>query len=383
MLTTEYLEPQDFTISAVFRVFLEMAGDAIVEGASTQTSHKTKICRGCGSQFEPKIGASMQAYCFPSCRQKNNNNKKQAAAQTPTTNSGNKRDGGHLSPHETNSSKKDKREDPNSKERERTMFSLGQEDLMKLETAELTEIILSLRERCQKARQAAMEINKAKLDLEKELIEVKVAFADRSLEEFRRGSGVPARRSYASAAGGHTDGGRAILVAKVEASASPINLSKIDALLGSSLRGPVAQDVRQKDDKVIMTFSDSDSREAARGILEGSQECKVLFSSVSSSTGYFPVIARYMNVGATEEAMLSEIRYRNPVLKEHVKSARVIHRFKDSSEGHVKLWITSREARDNILQRGEIYLSERRCKVVEPDLNREVRRCYKCQQYKV
>lgn len=281
---------------------------------STQASQKTRICRGCGSQFEPKIGASMQAYCFPSCRQKNNKNKKQAAAQTPTT-TGNKRDGGHLSPDDMNS-KKNKREDPNSKKRERTMFAIGQEDLMKLETAELTEIILSLRERFQKARQAAMEFSKAKLDLEKELTEVKVAFADWSLEAFRRGSGViPERRSYASAAGGHTDGGIAILVAKVEASASPINLSKIDALLGSSLRGLVAQDVRQKDDKVIMTFSDSDSRKAARGILEGSQECKVLFSSVSSSTGYYPVIARYMNAGATEEAMLSDIRYRNPILK--------------------------------------------------------------------
>ncbi len=348
------------------------------ESVSTQVLQKAKTCKGCGSQFEPPKGASNRIYCTTSCRQ-SSNDKKQDLTQTPTATTGGKRDGDHLSPHATYS-KKEKKEEPNAKAR--AMFELDQNDLIKMSPMELAEVVMSLRARYREAKQSSSEINKAKRGLERELLEAKVAFADRTLERFQRGAaGLPVRQSYASVAGSRADEGRAILVARVEATASPINLSKIDALLGSSQRGPVAQDVRQKDDKVIMTFSDSESRETAKGILEGSQECRVLFSSVSSSTGYFPVIARYMNVNATEEEMLTDIRYRNPILREHLRSARVIHRFKDSSEGHVKLWITSREARDDILQRGEMYLSEKRCRVVEPDLNREVRRCYKCQQY--
>lgn len=349
------------------------------EGFPSQATQKTKTCRGCGSRFEPNKGASNQAYCLPDCR-RNSNSRKQNGPQTPATTIGGKRDGNHLSPHAENSNKKDKKEDPSAKER--AMFVLEESDLVKLGQVELVEIIMNLRDKYQEVRRVTADITRAKRGLEKELLEAKVAFADRALERTRRGgAGVPVRQSYASVAGGRVDEGRAVLVARVESSAGQIGLSKIDALLDSSKSGPVVQDVRQKEDKLIMTFSDRESREAARGILEGSQEGRALFTSVSNSTGYFPLLVRYVSVGTTEEEILSEIRYRNPILRENLRSAKIVHRFKESNEGHVKLWITSRETRDIVLQRGEIYLSGRRCRVTELDLHREVRRCFKCQQY--
>lgn len=209
---------------------------------------------------------------------------------------------------------------------------------------------------------------------------------DKVLDDFRRRGPHPQQRpSYASVAGGSGGAreGRAVLVAKVETPSGsiPIDLNKIDALLGSAKEGSVAQDVRQREGRVVMTFSDVASMQAAKGILEGSQEAKEIFSSVSGSVGYFPVIARYIDTRPALETILADIRHRNPILRDHLHSAKVVYKVRDSHEGHVKLWITSREARDEILRRGEIYLNGRRCRVAEPDLHMEVRRCYKCQRY--
>ena len=63
--------------------------------------------------------------------------------------------------------------------------------------------------------------------------------------------------------------GRAVLVANVDTSrtVSPINLTKMDTLLGSREQGPVAQSLHQRDGKVVMTFDDVKARELAKGIL--------------------------------------------------------------------------------------------------------------------
>lgn len=75
---------------------------------------------------------------------------------------------------------------------------------------------------------------------------MKVGFADHSLERIRQGAaGPPVLQSYISVAGGRVDEGWAVLVARVEASVAPIGLSRIDALLGSTEKGSVAQDVRR------------------------------------------------------------------------------------------------------------------------------------------
>jgi hypothetical protein len=88
-----------------------------------------------------------------------------------------------------------------------------------------------------------------------------------------------------------------------------------------------------------------------------------------------------MNLEASEDKILAEIRYRNPILKDHLKSMKIVYRHKDTNEGHVKLWLTSKTVKDELLKRAEIFLPTRRCRVTQPDLNREIRRCFKCQMY--
>lgn len=79
--------------------------------------------------------------------------------------------------------------------------------------------------------------------------------------------------------------------------------------------------------------------------------------------------------------MLDDLRFRNPLLTECLRSAKVVYRFSGSERGHVRLWLTSREARERVLGRGLVYLASQVCRAEEPDLHREIRRCYKCQQY--
>jgi hypothetical protein len=77
----------------------------------------------------------------------------------------------------------------------------------------------------------------------------------------------------------------------------------------------------------------------------------------------------------------AEIRYRTPILKDLLKSMKIVYRHKDTKKGHVKLWLTSKAVKDELLKRTEIFLPTRRCRVTQPDLNREIRRCFKCQMY--
>jgi len=131
-----------------------------------------------------------------------------------------------------------------------------------------------------------------------------------------------------------------------------------------------------------LTFSDAAARDKAKKILQTSTEGKQIFQAVSNSVHYFPALIKYVNLEAPEESILADIKYRNPILKEHAKSVKIIYRSReDPNEGHVKLWITSKSVCNEIIKRGEIFLPGRRCRVTAPDLNREVRRCFKCQQY--
>lgn len=350
--------------------------------SSTPSTAKIKICRGCSLEFKPSNGRF--AYCAD-CKP---NQKSQAPKKNAT-----KRDNGHMTPPGTQNAKKDKNE-----------ASLGQEDgvtqkedrAMELETdvlltmkpEELVSFIVELRSRFRESGRSLSALDSQNRKLQREIWEAKVAFADQALLSFRRAGGTSYAgiNSYAAALrAGSTiqDEGKAKLVAKVDTSKSdqPIDLCKMDALLRSDENGPVAQNVHQKEGQVVLTFSDVAAREAAKNIMENSEECKKIFTSVSSPAGYYPVLVRFLDLRQTEEDIIKDIRLRNPVLKECLKSIRVVYRSTVTKEGHATLWITSRSSRDIILSRGEIFVNGRRCRVVEADLHKEIRRCYRCQQY--
>ncbi|KAK4007147.1 hypothetical protein OUZ56_012308 [Daphnia magna] len=114
------------------------------------------------------------------------------------------------------------------------------------------------------------------------------------------------RKSYASVAGGNHQEEKAILIAEAT---KPIDIGMMDNFLSSKLNGPITQIVHQKESKVALTFSDVVSRAVAR-------------------------------------------RSWNPL--------RTVKRFskphKDTNEGHVKLWLTSKAVKEELLKRAEIFL---------------------------
>lgn len=227
-----------------------------------------------------------------------------------------------------------------------------------------------------KQKTEIQELVSANAKLEKDLVNTKLAFADNAFKILRNDEN---KSSSATALGRGKEDGKAILIAMANA---PVDLNKMDSLLGSNQNGPVTQNIKQHNDKVVLTYSDVAARDMAKKILRTSKEGQQLFKNVVNSVQYFPVLIKFVNLEHSEEEILADLKYRNPILKEHAKSVKVIYRSReDPNEGHIKLWITSRAIRDEIIKRGEVYFPERRCRVIVPDINREVRRCYRCQQY--
>lgn len=345
--------------------------------SSTPSTAKIKICRGCNSEFTPSNGRF--AYCTE-CKISQQKN------QAPKQNA-KKRSNGHMSPAGTQNAKKDKseatpaQEDSVVQKGDRAM-DMEVDMLLAMKPEELVELILELRGRFKESGRSLSAMDGHNRKLQREILEAKVAFADQALLNYRQTGGTSYAAALRSGSATH-DEGNAKLVAKVDTSKSdqPIDLCKMDSLLRSDENGPVAQNVQQKEGQIVLTFSDMAAREAAKKIMESSEECKKIFTSVSSSSGYYPVLARFLDLRPTEEEITMDIRRRNPVLKDSLKSFRVVYRNAEAKEGHAILWITSRSARDIILSRGEIFVTGRRCRVMEADLHKEIRRCYRCQQY--
>jgi len=78
---------------------------------------------------------------------------------------------------------------------------------------------------------------------------------------------------------------------------------------------------------------------------------------------------------------MKELVFRNPNVGRAIKQVRAIFRSSNSTNGHVKLFFDSKKVRDEVLKSGRMFAAGRRVQVVEVDLNREVRRCFRCQTY--
>jgi len=344
---------------------------SVEEAGEAYGSQETRSCRGPGCTMLFKPTSRRNIYCSPECY---TNSSKQKKAS--------KRDGDPISPQSTRCTKKDKKEDQSRKPTTTNTDhkSLNEQDLLLMGSDVLVPIIMELRAALKEAELVATECCKEVECIQKELKVAKLAFADKIIKSYQNPVSYAAVTRRADQ---RPEEGKAVLVASVDTArtGSPISLTRLDTLLRSREHGPVAQSLHQKDGRVVMTFNDTKTREAAKGILESSEECKEIFTSVANPKGYYPVVAKYMDLRPTDEEIMDDIRHRNPILKEHLKSIKVVYRCKVGNEGHVSLWITSMNARNLILDRGEIFASGRRCRVDEPDLHREVKRCFKCQQY--
>ena len=92
------------------------------------------------------------------------------------------------------------------------------------------------------------------------------------------------------------------------------------------------------------------------------------------------MVALFVNV-SDPEFLKKELEHRNKSLRGSIHSVKVVYTKPNTTEGHVKLFLHSKQARDDILFLGKASILGRDFRVVPVDLDRKVRRCYKCQQY--
>lgn len=156
----------------------------------------------------------------------------------------------------------------------------------------------------EKYRSIESDLESKNLKLSNEIKDCKIAFADKALKFL---SNTPSYIGYEDPASWKKspDTGSVILTAETT---KPINISYLDALLGSKTNGPVAQCVRQKDNKVTLTFNDKETKEEAKAIMETSPECQEIFKSISEPTLFYPVIVRHVGIDKTEETILEDMK---------------------------------------------------------------------------
>ena len=208
-----------------------------------------------------------------------------------------------------------------------------------------------------------------------ELVTAKIAIADKVIAQISK----PASRTIAEVVKSGDSSERAVLSAT---SSKRIDIRQIDELLKSSKSGPTALNVVQREDRVLITFNDRSSRDEAKRIIENTQAGKDLFSQVSERNNRYPVIVKFVNLEEEQNLeLLNEVKMRNPTFQDQMLSCAVIFRSRDKNVGHLKLWLASIDARNNIIKEGGLYFLGTRCRVVLPDPHRDVLRCLKCQKY--
>lgn len=236
----------------------------------------------------------------------------------------------------------------------------------------------------QKLREAHEEIeklNRLNASLEKELNNAKIALANDLLKKITPAATAEedgSAYSYSEMLQRGSNPRSAILTAEATGT---VNITDIDKILGSRGKGPIPQCIKQVENKILMTFGDEKSRDRASDILASSDSAKKFLSNINKPKRLYPAVAKFADLRGTKEELLESLRFRNPAIGESLASVRTIFKSKDGVSGHVKMLFSSKAIRDLLIQRGEVFLPDRRCPVVLPDPNREVRRCYKCQKY--
>ena len=209
--------------------------------------------------------------------------------------------------------------------------------------------------------------------LKAEIVDIKVAFADKTLTNIRKAS-TP---TYADSVRG------SVLVAHFadgEKPADPINVAALEKMIDTKSNGLIPQSVRERDNSVYITFNDTADVVKAASIFKNQSDCSRIFKTVSPLEIRFPVVAHNVDV-SNLSSLQSEIEYRNPLFKGQIHSIKLLYTKPNTAIGHVKIFLISRQASLDVLRKGTLYCSDGPHRVVEVDLNREVRRCYKCQRY--
>ena len=255
-------------------------------------------------------------------------------------------------------------------------FSVFLADLEHVDKKELIERIKKLIEMGQSCLAELSSSAAALKSSEDAFIAYKVAFADEAFKSFTSRSAPLALRDTSE----KPESSTLVVTVSEAASKEEVDTETIDRLLEATDKGPVPQFVKRKEGKMFISFSDAVQSGRAKSLIESKPECKRLFDSVDTQARLFPVVALHVDISDLD-LLKKELSFRNPSCGSAIKQIRTIFHSSNSQRGHVKLFFTSKRVRDEVLRCGRLFAFGRRVQVVEVDLNRDVRRCYRCQTY--
>jgi hypothetical protein len=161
-----------------------------------------------------------------------------------------------------------------------------------------------------------------------------------------------------------------------------ISLAGLEKLLDSGAGGPVPASVRQKDNNIFVRLNDPADLDRAKSILESKAgpDSVNIFNSVSRPTKLYPAVALFVDLSYLPR-LKDELMLRNFGLKGKIDSVSQLFAKPNSSKGHVKILFNCKETRDLAILNGEVDFFNTTARIVEILLDREVRRCFKCQGY--
>jgi hypothetical protein len=255
-------------------------------------------------------------------------------------------------------------------------FSAFSQDLESVEREELVSRIKQLISIGQEYISENSLLSSTLKSTEEAFTAYKVAFADESFKAFT--SKCEQVASCVSSA--RPESSTLVVTVRETAANEQFDTQTIDQLLDSADSGPVPQTVRRKEGKVFISFSDAVQSGRAKVMMESKPESVRLFQTVNTQPRLYPAII--LNVDVEDlEAVKNELAFRNPCVNNSIKRVHSIFRSQNNVTGHAKLFFDDKSIRDTVLKAGKLFAFGRRFRVVEVDLNREVRRCFRCQAY--
>ena len=213
--------------------------------------------------------------------------------------------------------------------------------------------------------------------LEADIVNIKISFAESVLK--LKTTDQPNQFSAPTYAtrGAPTN---STLVARCLKGQDSVDLLEIEKLLDTPSSGLIPSHVRFKNNKMFVTLDNDVAVAKAADILNKKPDFQSRFESASKLNVLYPVVALFVNVSDTE-SLKKKLEHRNKFLRDQIISVKIIFTKPNSTEGHVKIFLRSKLARDNILGQKKASIFDVDYRIVPVDLNREVRRCFKCQQY--
>ena len=255
-------------------------------------------------------------------------------------------------------------------------FSVFSKDL---ETAERGELVSRINQLIAIGQECVIESNvlaSALQSSEDAFLAYKVAFADEAFKAFTLNRDQVAPCSPPALPESST----LVVTVNEDAANEEVDTKFIDQLLEAAESGPVPQVVRRKEGKVFISFSDAVQSGRAKAVMETKPECRHLFHSVDTQAKLFPAVILNVDV-ADLDVLKKELAFRNPMVSNSILKVHTIFRSPNNVTGHVKLFFGTKSIRDAVVKAGNLFACGRRFRVVEVDLNREVRRCFRCQAY--